>query len=227
MNPNSSTVLRGELPKWISCYLSSSDAIKIDAAVAAAEIKTSGEIVPVIVRRTVHLKPPAMKLSALFILLYCLFVETRLGFFIDAQEIFLLGLGFIVAAILGPILVRSPRVRRLLMSKGNAAQLATLRAEVEFYRAGIGGTSGGTGILLFLALEERQAVVLADKGISSLLPTETWDGILATMLNGLKSKNCSHGVIDAITQCGDLLASHFPIQKNDVNELPNQLRIID
>jgi putative membrane protein len=227
MNGNTSPDLRGELPKWISCHLSTSDALKIEAAVAAAEVKTTGEIVPVIVRRSVNLKPPAMKLSALFILLYCLFVETRLGFFIDTQEMLALGFGFIVAASLGPILVRSQRVRRLLMPNCNASQLAKLRAEVEFYRAGIGGTSAETGILLFIALEDHQAVVLADKAISSLLPAETWDGILATMLKGLKNRNCSKGMIEAITQCGDLLATHFPIQKGDVNELPNQLRIIE
>ena len=220
-------VVRGRLPNWISSYLTSKQVISIEDAVASAEKRTSGEIVPVIVSSCVKMKPQGLKLSALFILMFCLYVETRLSFFIDTQEMITLGLGFIVAACLGPLLLRSPKIRRLMMPDRDAVQLAALRAEVEFYRAEIGGTKGGTGIVLFLAIEERQAVVLADKGLSSLLPKETWDGVLALMLKGLKSGACADGLIEAVTKCGDILATHFPIQKEDLDELPNRLRMIE
>jgi putative membrane protein len=227
VNSNTDVVPQAPFPKWVSCYLTSEDVVKIEAAIANAEKKTSGEIVPVIVSRCVKLKSQGMKLSALMVLLYCLFVETRLSFFMSSQEMILLGLGFISAASLGPLLLRSSRIRRLMIADFDAAQLAMLRAEVEFYRAGIGGTNGGTGILLFLSIEERQAVVLADKSISNLLPPKTWEDILAMMLNGLKNGNCAGGIIDAVTKCGEILATHFPIQKDDINELPNRLHLIE
>ena len=165
---NATVAQRGELPEWVSCYLTVDQADKVEEAVAHAEKRTSGEIVPVIVRRCVTFKPPTLQLSAVFVLLYCVYAETRISLWMDTQEKIWLGVGLIFAGALAPLLMRSARIRRLMMPDGDAAQIANLRAEAEFYRSGIGSTKDSTGILLFLAIEERQAVVLADSALTGL-----------------------------------------------------------
>jgi putative membrane protein len=116
-------------------------------------------------------------------------------------------------------------VRRLLLNDRDSARLAANRAELEFHRAGIGRTENKTGILLFLALEDHEAVVLADHGISSKLPPETWSDVVSLMLNGIKKKDLASGLSSAVTRCGDILSKHFPVSSTDRNELSNHLII--
>ena len=97
------------------------------------------------------------------------------------------------------------------------------RAELEFYRSRIQQTSGHTGILLFVSLAERRAVVLADKGISHKLPQETWDDVLKILLNGFKKQDVGGGFSLAIARCAEILGEHFPRKADDRDELANRL----
>lgn len=68
---------------------------------------------------------------------------------------------------------------------------------------------------------ERYSVVLADKAISEKLPPETWNDVLKILNSGMKSHQLAKGFVPAVEKCGELLAAHFPIKKDDMNELPN------
>ena len=118
-------------------------------------------------------------------------------------------------------------IRRLLLNDRDSAALAAQRAELEFYRAGIGRTQNKTGILLYLALQDHEVVVLADRGISEKLSAETWGEVVEMILQGIKSKDLALGLQNAVDKCGDILASHFPVSENDRNELSNHLIILD
>ena len=74
---------------------------------------------------------------------------------------------------------------------------------------------------------ERTAVVLADKAIASKLPQATWDGVRDLLTKGLSLGKGAQGFTDAIAECGKILSKEFPIQANDTNELPNQLRVLN
>jgi putative membrane protein len=217
----------GGLPKWIAPYLTNAEVSEIESALAAAEKTTSGEIVPVIVRRCADIRPPATLISLVSVLLFTLFAEVWMASWFAFQELWVIVAGMSLALVLGYFLADSLLARRFWIKRRDGRALAHLRAELEFYRAGIGSTKESTGILLFLAIEERQAVVLADKGISTILPDGTWDDVLTLMLDGLRSGNCADGLIKAITKSGELLAARFPVKSDDANELPNRVRLIN
>ena len=217
----------GELPAWIKPYLTKSQVADIETAVSVAEKTTSGEIVPVIVRRCADIRPPASLISLVSVLLFTLCAEVWMASWFAYQDVWVIVLGMIIALALGRVLANGFLARRLWIKRHDARALANLRAEVEFYRADIGTTKDCTGILLFLAIEERQAVVLADKGISTILPEGTWDDVLKLMLDGLRAGNCADGMTKAITKCGALLAASFPVKSDDINELTNKVRFID
>ncbi len=99
------------------------------------------------------------------------------------------------------------------------------RAELEFYRAGINGTSRRSGILLFVSFAEHRAVVLADKVIADKLPASTWNEVLTVLLAGIKSGRAGQGYIDAVNHSAKILAQHFPEIVSDENELSNRLVI--
>jgi putative membrane protein len=102
------------------------------------------------------------------------------------------------------------------------------RAEREFYAAKMHETRDRTGILIFLSMLERRAVVLADTGIAEKLPKETWQGVIDIALKGAgKDSWAEQGLAPAIKACGALLAKHFPPRSDDKNELSDLVVLLD
>lgn len=213
------------IPSWLCGYINQQQFNDIEQAIVKAELTTSGEIVPVIVRGNDHLLSPRLFLMTIFSLLFVLCAERMVFGWESTGELICLGLAGLVFTAAGFYLPSIAFVRRIVTANSDARFAAERRAELEFYRAGIASTQGQTGILLMLSIEDHQAVVLADKGISSKLPPETWNEVLKLMIDGIKNNNCSQGMIQAIAKCGEILSEHFPIAKNDANELVNHLMI--
>ena len=101
------------------------------------------------------------------------------------------------------------------------------RAELEFYRQGLTQTKDQTGILIFISLFERKVVLLADKGINDKLLSPMWDEIVEKLSHEIRSGELASGLTQSIKSCGDLLQVHFPIKKEDKNELKNDLVICE
>jgi putative membrane protein len=118
-------------------------------------------------------------------------------------------------------------VQRWLTAAEDLKHQVWARAEVEFNREIAGRTRSNTGILLFLSRMERQAVVLADKGIASKLPPETWSKVVGLIVDGARTSQWAAKFEEALRVCGGLLASHFPQELDDSNELPNQVIVKD
>ncbi len=97
------------------------------------------------------------------------------------------------------------------------------RAQLEFHDEGLDGTRARTGILIMLSLMEHQAVVLADKAIASKLDAGVWKDVIQVVLSGARGGQWRAKIEEALRLCGKLLAENFPVQRGDVNELPNHV----
>lgn len=93
----------------------------------------------------------------------------------------------------------------------------------EFYNLGMDKTRDGTGILIFVLLEDRQFYILADKGINAKVPVETWDKISDEMQSLFVKGSFCAGIINGVEQVGKILSDHFPIKPGDTNELSNRV----
>jgi putative membrane protein len=124
-------------------------------------------------------------------------------------------------------LARWWRVQRLFLSPLELLHSAQIRAELEFHREGLSQTVDRTGILLFLSVFERHAVVLADQGIASKLPPSTWEDVVKVILEGARAKNWEPKLAEAIRLCGGHLNAHFPIKPGDKNEISNAVVLKD
>jgi putative membrane protein len=216
-----------EIPNWATSFVSARECDEIESAVRRAELKTAGEIVPMLVHCCFHLKVPRriLFLSLLLMIAIGLNVfETVISIdFYSTQGVFMeLVLGLVAAAI-AFLLPIPAMLLKALVSKQDMQRLVESQAELEFYRQGINGTDRNSGVLLFVSLTERRAVVLADKLIAAKLPPSTWDEVLATLLKGIRSGNAGQGFVDAIDQSSKILAQHFPRQDDDKDELSNRL----
>lgn len=195
---------------------------RVHEAVRQAELRTVGEVVPVVLERS-DPHPGAAWVAALssLVLGSTLLVPVlpwdRPLWLLGAQ----LGLGA-----LGFALARAlPDVARLFIPRRRAAAVCEEQALLEFHRLGLQKTQEATGVLVFVSLLERHVVVLGDEGIDAVVEPETWEGVTRAALDGVASGDLAGGLVAAVEACGRVLAEHFPWTDGDRNELPDRLEV--
>ncbi|HZU95738.1 MAG TPA: hypothetical protein VFF73_03450 [Planctomycetota bacterium] len=206
----------------------------IDAAVSEAEKATSGEIVPVLASSSgayAHGAYHAAISSAVFATFAVFGVHFLLHQWLEADvweiPVYVLVPAQAVALFAGFYLARSsPRFLRAFLPRALLQRHVDIAARRAFRALDIAKTQGGTGIMLYVSLFERVAVVLADKGIAAKAQQSTWDGVRDLLIAGLRQGDGAGGFTRAIAECGKILAKDFPPGAENPNELPNQLRIL-
>ncbi len=205
---------------------------RIKAAVAQAESKISGEIVPVFVERsgfyTIANYRGGIILAAItfvFIIIVDRYAAPN-PVLLDPLMIF-----FIVAAagMLGGILTHYlPFIKRNLVSPDQVNQATRRRAEAAFLEDEVFNTRHRTGILIFISFFEHEVMVIADQGISKVVEQKAWDDIVNGMIEQIRMGRVTEGIEAAILRCGELLLEKgFLREADDTNELRDDLRTRD
>jgi putative membrane protein len=200
---------------------SDADLTRIRDSVRAAELRTRGEIVPMIVPASARYREAEHRAAAL--LAFAVLAVISVGIY--GGEWTTTHPGWVIAGVLGAyvagtIIGRAPLAIRVLVSDARMAEKVRLRARAAFYEQGLHRTREGTGVLIFLSLLERRVQVLADEAINRRVSEATWSGIVDTVVEGVKRGHAADALCRAITTCGDTLAEHFPARPGDN---PNEL----
>ena len=212
-----------DIPKWLHYKLDRAGFEKIKAAVGLAETRTRGEIVPMIVRKSIttgHV-PVVLFLGILLILWNLIPYASGLAHGVSVYAIELVAV--VLAAFLTWLLKDSSFWQRTLTSDSDEEASVMRRAQLEFFTSGIKTTEGRTGVLILVSLVEHRAVILADEAIASKLPDTTWQDVIKDMLFKIKDGDLAGGMSDAVDKVGRLLQKDFPILPGDRNELANKL----
>lgn len=98
-------------------------------------------------------------------------------------------------------------------------------AERTFERLGMTKTALRNGVLLFIASEERNFVILGDKGIDEKVPAGFWDEIATKLTIRFKAGEFTDGIVEAIEAAGHQLKTYFPRADDDVNELSDEIDV--
>jgi len=131
------------------------------------------------------------------------------------------------AALAAGLSLASRRVRRLLIGPARLQEMAHRRAIETFATEKVYATRAHTGVLLFLSLFEHRIEVLADTGISSVVPPEKWGDIVALIRRGILEDRVPSSVAEAVAMSGALLSgADLPPGDDDTDELPNTLRLL-
>ena len=204
---------------------SEGDLSRIQAAVAAAESGTSGEIVPVFVEASGGYPEAAWRagtiLGAIAVALSDLLVPDAMAAHVTTP-LLVFAFAFAAGFALTPFV---PPLHRILTSRSAMAEAVSLRAEAAFTREQVFSTRDRTGILIFISYFERKVRVLADSGIHAKVPDGTWDGVVAKVVAGMASGRPADGIVEAVELCGALVRRHgFAARPDDTNELPDGLR---
>jgi putative membrane protein len=207
----------------IDRFFGSDARARVEAAVREAEARSLGQIVPVVVEKCDDY-PEARYRGALL----AAGVATLLALLLHAPlTVAELPVVQLVAGVAGALLSRWDPLERLLIGRRELDESARERALRAFHEHGLHLTAHGTGVLVFAALFEREAVVLGDHGIHAKVGDAGWADAVAALSAGLRRGDPATGFCDAIGQVGAALARHFPRGPGGpggANELPDELR---
>lgn len=79
-------------------------------------------------------------------------------------------------------------------------------------------TDGNCGVLFYILLSEHQLEIVADRGISRVVPQEFWGEVCRKMEGEFRQARYLSGVRDGIAAVTEILARHFPRLSGDLNE---------
>ena len=204
--------------------LTESDRARIETAVKAAEAGTTGEIYCVVAPESSEYREVPIAWAAIAALLAPALLVAA-GIHVTAPDdlgdgwtaaqmssaaeaaaraalggaILLQGVLFIVVA----ILVAIPPVRRFLTPRGLKRERVRRRAYEQFLAKNLQAT------------RER-----GDEGIAAKVAPGVWEGAMLRLIAGVRAGRPAEGFEEAIGQCGEILAEHFPPR---IGDNPNEL----
>lgn len=98
------------------------------------------------------------------------------------------------------------------------------RAVEVFYGLKMDKTDEHNGVLIYVALKDRQLAVYGDEGIHKKVSKEYWQNAVQQMLQHFNKENHVAGLCQTVAAIGETLKKEFPYQPNDdKNELPDNI----
>ncbi len=97
------------------------------------------------------------------------------------------------------------------------------RALYWFRKLGMTKTKLRNGVLFYLAVKSRKFAIIGDEGINKVVPEDFWEKIKENMQEHFKKGEFTEGLVQGIIEAGDALKKYFPYQKDDVNELEDDI----
>jgi len=201
---------------------------RVDAAVKAAEQRSLGQIVAVVVEKS-DAYPEARLRGALYGAMLGAGVALALDHYhYWAPHLFELVLVELLLAALCAAVANWDPLERLLARGRRMERAVRQRALRAFHEHDLHHTAQGTGVLVFASLFERRAVVLGDHGIHARMGEGEWQRAVDLLAAGMRREDPGAGFCEAVEAVGAKLAEHFPrspAAPGSGNELPDGLRV--
>lgn len=201
-------------------FFSESEKARIKDSIRQVESLTIGEVAVMVVDSSSQYSE-AMVLGSLIAGSFISLILTDV--FFHASIWFYIPLSFLFLFISWPVfrnvsLLKSPFIG--FKRKELAVRERALRA---FYEKGLYKTKKNTGVLFFISLFEHKVWILADKGIYEKIEQETFNRFAKNISGGIRDNRACDSLCEVMKGVGDLLAAHFPITPDDINELSDEV----
>ena len=115
-----------------------------------------------------------------------------------------------------------PPLKRLLTPKTRRLAAARRGAATAFVELGIGKTKQRSGVLVFVSLFERTAVVVADEGVPTALLGEAYETRTLELARSAAALDIDAFLV-ALGDFGTLLVGVLPRRPDDANELSDEV----
>jgi uncharacterized membrane protein len=112
---------------------------------------------------------------------------------------------------------------RVFIQRGELKEDALTFAEQKFQALQMHKTAERNGVLIVVAPRAQKFAVIGDEGVHQKCGAEFWERLVQTMRERFQREEFTAALIGAIESAGELLAQHFPRQRDDRDELPNEV----
>lgn len=210
--------------------LTPDDHRRIEAAVAAAEEGTTGRIFCVLAGEVSTYREVPLAWGSIVALLVPPFL---LAFAIDPLMMVITAGGWMVAEVddasaqlaisltgyavlqivlfgIAAAITSFAPVRRLVTPRFLKRSRVKKAAFHHFAAAHAHSAESETGVLIFIALVERQVEVLADAAVHAKAGDAVWQAAVRAVQEGMRQADPTAGIVRAIGICGESLKAHFP-----------------
>ncbi|HVK73538.1 MAG TPA: hypothetical protein VM734_09465 [Kofleriaceae bacterium] len=188
------------------------DTVTAIEAVSAVEVVVS---VRIRTRRWLHahlLVGLVATWAALAFMLYAAHPFALASFLIDP---------LLAGAVAGAASTLVPAVVRALTPRAIRRRAVVEAARATFLERGVHHTAGRTGVLLYVALTERMAVLIADDGVERAVDPARWQEAAAAIDRAVAAGG--HATATALARLTSICAHALPRSHDDVNELPDAI----
>lgn len=97
------------------------------------------------------------------------------------------------------------------------------RALEVFHLLKMDNTKLQNGVLIYVAVDDRNFVIFGDDGINKVVDSNFWDSTKNVMQAHFKQGNFKQGLIEGVLKAGKQLETFFPYETGDKNELPDEI----
>jgi putative membrane protein len=129
----------------------------------------------------------------------------------------------VAGALAGFVASRSSLLRRAFTRRPTRRGRVEMAARSTFVERRVHSTSGRTGILLYLSLLEREAVLVVDLAVEALAATDAWRGAVGEIESAMRRGGSGLEVAAKVSGLAAVLGPVLPRSDDDVDELPNEV----
>lgn len=96
-------------------------------------------------------------------------------------------------------------------------------AAFVFEELGMHRTKDRNGVLIYVSVPSKRAAVIGDKAIHERLGDGYWNDVLGILLAHFREGRPCEGLCKGVERLGEQLRTHFPHERNDINELDDDV----
>ncbi|MCY7423213.1 MAG: TPM domain-containing protein [Chitinophagaceae bacterium] len=97
------------------------------------------------------------------------------------------------------------------------------RAKEIFLNLKMDATKDRNAVLFYIALKDQQLALFGDEGIYKRLGAEYWHKEVRMIIEDFSRQDIIGGICKCVTDIGSALKQQFPYEKDDKNELPDEI----
>jgi putative membrane protein len=211
------------IPKWASLYISEQEIQQIEAKITEIEVKTTGEVIVLIVKQSsfVRYVKPALFFIFMIISLFTLnWYLHDLWFTLLEKSMFYM-VDLVLVYLLAAMLAKLTFFQRVLLHPVDMQEAFQRRAVSEYYENNLYKTKYNTAVLMMISVLEKKAIVLASHELDKEVDGKLWSECVNEIITGAKSKNLGKGFLSALEKILPILETKFPLSLSPGN--PNEI----
>lgn len=191
---------------------------EISKEIEKLESKSSAELVAVITKKSSSYKFETLAF-ALFITVFISLISLTM----EISAIKLFQIEVISLLFFYFLFFKFDRLVLTLLPKTYKYEKSSKYANTQFLNLGLQTTKTKQAIMFFVSIDEKYVEIITDSAIKAKIEDLYWEKIVEEFIKDVKLNNLSFGYLKAIKSCNERLIKEFPIQKDDINELSNEV----